>query len=424
MSISDLATNAQRALERGDPAALAMFDRAIKGDPGNARLWLGKARALELVDDRKGARIVAQQIADQAPGFIDAQDKLAEMRLAAGEPDFASHYAKAASRQPRDPNILAAWCNALGAVDRSGEAADIAAQARSRFPDEPHFTLLEAMHAGAGGEWDRAEAIFASLASSTPQRLIQEARHRLRAEDSGKAQTLLDQALAKDPWNIAAWALLDIVWRISGDARADWLHGQEGLVQIRPLAGREGLVSDAASELRKLHDNSAMPIGQSLRGGSQTRGILFDRAEPIFAELRDAILATLKEYRADLPPLDETHPLLRHRETPWSLAGSWSVRLAGGDDHHASHIHPAGIVSSALYLVVPEAAADETARQGWLELGRPPRDLGLELPALATIKPKPGHLALFPSTMYHGTTPFGAVGQSERMTVAFDVKVS
>jgi hypothetical protein len=42
------------------------------------------------------------------------------------------------------------------------------------------------------------------------------------------------------------------------------------------------------------------------------------------------------------------------------------------------------------------------------------------------ICPREAHLALFPSTLYHGTTPFGAAssGAAERMTVAFDVVTS
>jgi hypothetical protein len=41
----------------------------------------------------------------------------------------------------------------------------------------------------------------------------------------------------------------------------------------------------------------------------------------------------------------------------------------------------------------------------------------LDLEPLEAIKPEPGYLALFPSTLYHGTRPFG---DAERMTVAFD----
>jgi len=61
-----------------------------------------------------------------------------------------------------------------------------------------------------------------------------------------------------------------------------------------------------------------------------------------------------------------------------------------------------------------EREADLVVRAHQME----PPDLGLDLPPLRTIEPQPGYLALFPSTLYHGTTPFGS---AERMTVAFDV---
>jgi hypothetical protein len=118
-----------------------------------------------------------------------------------------------------------------------------------------------------------------------------------------------------------------------------------------------------------------------------------------------------------LPAADSAHPLLRHRDDIWRLAGSWSVRLSGGGDFHTSHIHPQGLVSSALYLEVPPANG-QAAQEGWLEVGRPPPDLRLDLPPLQIIEPKPGHLALFPSTLYHGTRPFST---GRRMTAAFDV---
>ena len=60
----------------------------------------------------------------------------------------------------------------------------------------------------------------------------------------------------------------------------------------------------------------------------------------------------------------------------------------------------------------------QRAAGGALELGRPPRDLGLDLPPLRTLAPHPGHLALFPSFLHHGTTPFAG---GRRMSVAFDV---
>ena len=67
-----LHARAHLAFQRAEADALAHFDRALAVDPGNADLHLGKARALDLIGDHRGARIVAEQIAAQTPGFIGA----------------------------------------------------------------------------------------------------------------------------------------------------------------------------------------------------------------------------------------------------------------------------------------------------------------------------------------------------------------
>lgn len=413
----ELNQRAKAALELGLRESLALFDQAIRVDPGNAELWLGKARALELNGDLHGARIVAQQLSDQAPSFLAAHALLAQLRLAAQDQDFTSHYEVALRKHPRNPNILAAQCEVLAGLDFAAEAMSIAARARQAFPEEAHFELLEAVHAGAAGQWDRAEQIFATMEVQSPDRKLQEARHRIRGQQPERADALLADVLLAWPWDIAAWALYGIVWRLVEDPRAEWLHEQAGLVQLRPLECDPIILNQATDTLRILHANSSQPLGQSLRGGSQTRGILLERAEPGIRVLRQAIHDTLHRYRSNLPAADGDHPTLRHRDARWGLAGSWSVRLTGGGDHHTAHIHPQGIISSALYLAVPATSAEATGG-GQLEIGRPPTDLDLDLPPLETIKPKPGHLALFPSTLYHGTTAFSS---GERLTVAFDV---
>ena len=75
-------------------------------------------------------------------------------------------------------------------------------------------------------------------------------------------------------------------------------------------------------------------------------------------------------------------------------------------------------MSSACYIALPPSLGSEASRDGWLELGRPPVELGLDLEPLAAIEPRPGRLALFPSYLYHGTRPFR---DGERLTIAFDV---
>jgi tetratricopeptide (TPR) repeat protein len=435
---------ARVALERGEADAVQRFDAAIAVNSGDADLWLGKAQALDVAGDVAGARTVAARICAQAPGFIAALSFLSGLKLAGGEADFTAPFAEAAARIPQDPNIPAAHAEALAGLDHAREAADIAAAARKRFSSEPHFALLEAVHAGSAGEWDRADAIFSELPEDFPGRALHETRHRLRAGQISAAEALLERVLAGAPWDISAWALRGIAWRLGQDTRsqerAQWLHEQAGLVQLCPLVAREGLLDDVIAELQNLHEGSAMPLGQSLRGGTQTRAILFHRTEPLLGELHQAICDTLETYRGALPLRDDTHPLLRHRGTLWQLAGSWSVRLTGGPkalgsttggpkiggDYHTAHIHPQGIISSALYLVVPQeahAAPTGIIGPGWLEVGRPPPDLGLNLPPIRSLEPQAGQLALFPSTLYHGTTPFGsgAAAPTERLTVAFDV---
>jgi hypothetical protein len=125
----------------------------------------------------------------------------------------------------------------------------------------------------------------------------------------------------------------------------------------------------------------------------------------------------LANHVAALPPRDAAHPLLHYRDDALRFGGSWSVRLSGGG-FHIAHVHPQGVLSSACYIALPDTAGPE--RPGWLELGAPPVELGLDLPPVATIEPKPARLVLFPSYLYHGTRPFPA---GERLTVAFDIVV-
>ncbi len=416
---------ARVALERGEPDALARFDRALAANPGDADLWLGKAQALDVSGDAEGAQTIMQQVVEQAPAWTEGLKFLAQLRLAAGDSDFTAHYAEAARRVPQDPNIPMEWARHLAGLDYNAEAAEVIAAARKTFPQIAQFALLHAIYLAASGEGDAAETLFAGLDLDSEDRWLHEARHAVRRGEIKRTHAALDRALAFNADNIAAWALRDLAWRLEGDTRHEWLHTQQGLVQLVPLRDAEKVLPEAISRLHELHDGSPFPLGQSLRGGTQTRGILFHRHEEEFAALHDAICGSLEDYRAALPDADAEHPLLKHREAPWRIAGSWSVRLAHGGDFHTPHLHPEGIVSSACYLELPDDLGDgddrDDERAGWIELGRPAPDLRLDLEPLYTLQPKVGHLALFPSTLYHGTRPFG---QGRRMTVAFDVTLA
>ena len=78
------------------------------------------------------------------------------------------------------------------------------------------------------------------------------------------------------------------------------------------------------------------------------------------------------------------------------------------------HLHDGGRISSAAHIAVPSTLGDG---EGALELGMPPEDIPLSIEPLAQFKPKPGHLVLFPSFVYHSTSRFS---EGERLSVAFD----
>ena len=405
---------AQVALERGRPEALSLFEKASQADPSNPYVWRGRAEALALAGELQSALALARQIVGQAPQWREGLQLLAQLNLAVGETDFAAHYREAATRHPNDQAIIFDWIAVLAGLGLHEQAAEVARLGTVRFPDIPRFGLLTAVHESNAGDFARADQYFDRNASEDEEHLVHEARHHIRRSEYDGAARALDKVLDFQPWHLSAWALRDIVWRLTEDARHEWLHGQDGLLQFLALEDFAELENRLIPALDALHDKSSLPLGQSLRGGTQTRGQLLQRYEPVFGELDRAINKTLDRYRNALPVTDITHPLLRHRDARWTISGSWSVRLTGGGDHHTAHIHPGGIVSSAAYLVLPERETGE----GSLEIGRPPPDLFLDLPPLQTIEPQAGHLALFPSTLYHGTTSFAA---GSRMTVAFDV---
>lgn len=405
---------ARVALARGERDALARFDHALGVSPGEPDLWLGKAQALDAEGRTREAHDLAQLLVDRNPHWIDALNLLAQLRSNLEEYEPYIHFLAAMEKLPGQPSIPSAYIALLNQTGDYAAAAEVAQAAAARFPDQKVFQLAAASNAGMAGQIEEANRLFAALDLETPERWLHEGRHRIRTGELDHAEELLKLAIQEPALEHSAFALLGILWRLTGDARSFWLSGQEGLIARLRLPDAEAMLSDVIPLLHRLHDISSFPVGQSLRGGTQTRHILFQRHEAPIAQLKKRITMALEEYRASLPPKDEAHHLLRHRDDPWAIAGSWSVRLRGGGDHHAAHIHPQGVISSALYLVVPEPMDGS----GMLEIGRPPPDLGLDLGPLCTIVPEPGYLALFPSILFHGTTPFEG---ENRMTVAFDV---
>lgn len=402
--------------EAGRPA-LPLFDRALALAPGDPAARYGRVSAL-LAEQGLAAAIGAlEQALAETPFWADGHKRLADLRWQAGDRDgFTRTLDQALAAAPR---MLRLWETLLAALSDAGRhEAMRAAAVRGRAAAGPHL-MFDAYEAGAIdtlGDQTGAARLFEAMRPITdPVAAHFEVRHLLRSGRIEAAAALAEGWLA-GPAAETFTAYAGACWRLLGDRRSEWLEGEERLIGVHDLD--PGPLDALAGVLRALHGERGQPLDQSVRGGSQTDGALFAREEPEIARLRAAIVAAVERHMAQLPPPDSDHPTLsarRHR--PVRFAGSWSVRLTGAG-HHAVHRHQQGWLSSAFYVAVPDEGERGAAPAGWLALGEPPPELGLALAPRRLIEPVPGRLVLFPSTMWHGTRPFGA---GERLTVAFDV---
>lgn len=406
--------DARLALERGDAAAVDAYAVALTQDPGNFELMHGYMQALEAAGRLDEALDFGAALAQHFPSWIGGQIALAELRWTSGDRGYADHFAAAAAAHPAVDTYLA-WADLLSGNDDHRAAASVLANGLAAFPSDKRLRLAQAVALTEGGDFAGADAVLGTGLQSVEWSL---ARGRLDIA-LGKietAQNRLQARVKEDASDVAAWSLLDLCWRLTDNPNHEWLHGQHGLVREIELPLDTAQFAEVREALRSLHARAAVPLAQSVKGGTQTRGALFARRERALAILKDALGTVLSTYRQGLPPTDRTHPLLAQRNAPWLIAGSWSVRFEASG-RHAAHIHPRGLLSSACYFVVPPQV-DEPEGPGWLELGRPPPGLAPNLGPLRAIRPRPGTCVLFPSTLFHGTRPISA---GERMTVAFDV---
>ncbi|MFN3591028.1 MAG: putative 2OG-Fe(II) oxygenase, partial [Thermaurantiacus sp.] len=295
-------------------------------------------------------------------------------------------------------------------------AAQVVAAAERAAGMWPALELAQAVCADELGQHREAAAIFDRFADS-PEAAVA-VRHMRNLLRTGEVEAALarGERFLGAPGDAEVWPYVATCWRLLGDARAQWLEEDPRLVAEIPVL-EPAEVETLAACLRRLHAGQGEPLGQSVRGGTQTDGPLFARVEPEIRALREKIRAAVAGHLLALGTPEPDHPVLRHRACPVRFAGSWSVRLSGAG-HHSNHVHPQGWFSSAFYVVVPPVADAGPQPAGWLGLGAPPAELGIDLPPFRTVQPRPGWLALFPSIMWHGTVPFAG---GERMTVAFDV---
>lgn len=339
-------------------AATRAIDAAIAAEPTRGVLRQIKARALQSAGDDRGAYAALEPVVGKS-GTNAALNATASQAAISFDPELA---------------------------------LNLAERAVSGFPD--NHTVISIL----------AEA---SLAAGKPEKAL---------ELAGRIRQLA-------PLNQHGVALQATAWRALGDDRYRALYDYERFVRVEKLDTPDGwdsleaYLADLTAALNGLHAASAHhPIGQSVRGGSQTNQRLDQSRDPVIKAFFQAVDGPVRRYMEAIGQGDD--PLSVRNTGKYDISGAWSVKLQPGGGRHVSHLHPWGWLSSACYLQLPETVS-AGGREGWLNFGEPGIPTAPPLEAEHWIKPEPGMLVLFPSYLWHGTAPFS--GDQPRLTAAFDV---
>jgi tetratricopeptide (TPR) repeat protein len=401
-------------------AALANFTRVRGLEPSRSSVEINRTDILEELGRIDEAEAGLEQLLKDEPQNEDAHQAYNDLMYRLGrDTEFLSSYARA----PATPNLLVGKAGFLFKTGRFAEALEIYAGVARSDPSHLAAAIGAASSLSQLGRFgeamDRLEqartyhpkspVLFHSLAATA-----------LQARDPQKAAALAEESLRIAPVDHVGLAFLGSAWRMMGDERDEMLNGYDELIGIFDLEAPAGFSSMAefnqalGPALDVMHVTCREPVNQSLRGGSQTRGNIFNDGHEIIERLKARIDEAMRAYIAAIKP-DARHPFRGRRGDGYRFTGSWSSRLKDCG-YHINHVHPEGWISSCYYVAVPEAAKNAEAKQGWIKFGEPSVETGLGF--RRAVQPMPGRLMLFPSYMWHGTIPFH--GPIARTTIAFD----
>jgi tetratricopeptide (TPR) repeat protein len=460
--------NARRACD-DDAGAATAFRRAVELDPNCQTGWVNLGVVLRLLgrpeeslvcydrarragaqgpkldDAILGALVDTGHVRDAIeqgrnlvashPGYVPGHVSLGHLLWEYGsgpnsDTDPLEAFRSAADSQPRNLELQLALVRFLLGARLGHEALERIESLRGGGVDDARLKRLQADVLEMLGRSDEAGGLYASLfkgmAVADVSLLNAYTRHLLKSGDWKIAAQRATEAIALDACNQEALAHLGTAWRLLGDPREFWLCDYDAgvvMTEVEPpngYANMRAFLAELTEKLNSLHKAKREPAQQSLRGGSQSPGRLFGRDDPTIRAAQGALTRAVEQWLSTLKE-EPAHPFLQRNTQRVRFTGSWSVKLWSSGSH-ANHIHPQGWLSSAFYVALPDCmtSGPDANEAGALQLGQPPAELGLGLPPRRILRPKPGHLALFPSYMWHGTVPFSDA--QPRLTIAFDMK--
>jgi tetratricopeptide (TPR) repeat protein len=413
-------------LQRRYDEALPLFDSALARKPDLPSAGYNRANTLAHLKRDDEAADGYRKFLGRHPGHLAAHQELNELLYRQGrDAEFLVSYDEAAAQLPQPEVLLMKKGGFLIRAERFAEAQECFARAAAALPASAEAQNGLALALSGLGQLDQAVAAYERSIALQPDdqtTRVNLAVMLLRAGEAQRALELTQDVVAHKPFDQGALAVHELALRANDDARAVALTDYDKHVRVFDLEPPPGFASmadfnDALNTyLDMLHTDRREHVDQTLRNGTQTMDPLFESDNPLIRALRVRIEEVVAHYIAGLDDGAE-HPLAGRRTEGFRFTGSWSSRLYD-KGFHTNHMHPRGWISSCYYVEVPDAAKDETAKQGWLKFGEPPFATGLKDPIARMVQPVPGRLVLFPSYMWHGTVRFHA--PTARTTIAFD----
>ena len=413
--------------QEGDlAAALQSIERCVQAAPGDSELHLSRGNILVDLGRHEDALAAYRRAVELRPESLDAHRALNNTVWLYGDPaQYLQSYPATLERTPAAIDLHVDFAHRLILLGRAQQATEhlSAAIARGLESASLHHELGRAL--ASQGQTAQAYRHVQHALTMDPQPRFQLDAARLCLIENRAADALshVDAVLESAPDDQVAIAYRGVCWRQLGDARERTLNDYPRYIRTFDLPAPAGYASiadfnrDLAQTLAHLHRAQRAPADQSLRGGTQTIEDLFATGLPHIDALRALFEDAISAYIEDLPP-NTDHPLLRRKTGRFRFSGSWSVRLARAG-FHVNHVHSQGWISSCYYVRLPRVAADPTLQAGWLKLGESDLKLAQREHIGRMVQPREGMLVLFPSYMFHGTTPFDT--DEERITFAFDV---
>ena len=407
--------------------ALSIYDEIESQCASQYQFFHNKGNALADLGKQDMAIDYYKRAIELNPEYVDSHVNLNELlwEMEKNE-EFLVSYGEAFSKAPDNAQLRFAYVSSLLRISQYQLALDFLREQADRFKQYfEYFELLGRALKGAGNIEQALECQQKVLDFDdvSAEAMFNFAETLLEADQFQRAAEVVEQGLVKAPEDKYGWSLLGVAWEKLGDYRAATLNDYDNLVRAYTIEVPDGYESvesfcrDLESYLISLHTSTQQPLEQTLMGGTQTRGNLFDDQHPLIVALVEKLSKCVSQYIEDTKPFMGSLPVIRN-SGDFTFSGSWSVRLKG-KGYHTPHVHPMGWLSSAFYVQLPEPVEDEEKKQGWFKLGEPNLRLSEPLKAKKYVKPAVGKLVLFQSYMWHGTVPFET--DETRTTVAFDI---